>query len=61
MTFEAAAAIGDPSQQGSLLDAPYELGAAYDEMFDRELAPRPHYCRLYDRLKRLSSDDFLQR
>ena len=61
MTFEAATAIGDPAQQGSLLDAAYELGAAYDEMFDRERAPRPHYRRLFQRLKKLSSDEFRQR
>ncbi len=61
MTFEAAVAIGDTSQHGSLLEAPYSLGAAYDEMFDRERAPRPHYRRLYARLKKLSPDEFRRR
>lgn len=30
--------------------ADYALGAAYDELFDRDQGPRPHYRALYDRL-----------
>jgi uncharacterized circularly permuted ATP-grasp superfamily protein len=36
--------------------ADYAMGAAYDELFDRDQAPRPHYRALYDRLARSGSD-----
>jgi uncharacterized circularly permuted ATP-grasp superfamily protein len=39
----------------------YSLGAAYDEMFDRDLRPRPHYQSLYRRLQGLSPDEFRRR
>ena len=32
----------------------YALGAAYDEMFDGSLRPRPHYRALHRRLLSLS-------
>ncbi len=39
----------------------YSLGAAYDEMFDRHLRPRPHYQALYRRLQALKPDEFRRR
>src|SRR5438094_355412 len=36
----------------------YSLGAAYDEMFEGTLQPRPHYQSLYRRLAGLSSHEF---
>lgn len=39
----------------------YSLGAAYDEMFDRELRPRPHYRHLHRRLQSLTPDEFRRR
>ena len=35
------------------LFAGYTLGTAFDEMFDRERRPRPHYRTLYHRLRQL--------
>lgn len=43
------------------LFAGYQLGSAYDEMFDRSLQPRPHYQVLYRRLAGLSSEEFRRR
>ena len=47
------------------LFAGYELGAAYDEMFDgiRTDGPaaRPHYQPLHERLLQTSADDFRRR
>src|SRR6478672_120838 len=39
----------------------YQLGAAYDEMFDRELRPRPHYQALHRRILALNSDELRRR
>src|SRR5207237_4938746 len=39
----------------------YSLGAAYDEMFEGTLQPRPHYQSLYRRLAGLSSHEFRRR
>jgi uncharacterized circularly permuted ATP-grasp superfamily protein len=39
----------------------YSLGAAYDEMFDRDLRPRPHYQTLHRRLQGLTPDEFRRR
>jgi uncharacterized circularly permuted ATP-grasp superfamily protein len=39
----------------------YALGAAYDEMFDRALRPRPHYEALYHRLQGLAPAEFRRR
>jgi uncharacterized circularly permuted ATP-grasp superfamily protein len=39
----------------------YTLGAAYDEMFDRSLRPRPHYQVLHRRLHGLSPEEFRRR
>jgi uncharacterized circularly permuted ATP-grasp superfamily protein len=43
------------------LFAGYAPGAAYDEMFDRNLVPRPHYSALYRRLLGLGPDEFRRR
>src|SRR5262249_23857906 len=45
---------------GSLFEG-YGLGAAYDEMFDRSLQPRPHYQALHRRLLHLAPDEFRRR
>jgi len=45
---------------GDLFDE-YELGTAYDEMFDAEFRPRPHYQFLHRRLQGLSPEDFRRR
>ncbi len=39
----------------------YSLGSAYDEMFGRDLRPRPHYQALFRRLQGLCSDEFRRR
>ncbi len=39
----------------------YALGAAYDEMFDRSHAPRPHYFPLASTLSGLTPDEFHRR
>ena len=39
----------------------YELGAAYDEMLDEQLEPRPHYARLTERLRQTSVEEFSRR
>src|SRR6516165_2289222 len=39
----------------------YSLGDAYDEMFDGELRPRPHYQVLYRRLRSLPPEEFRRR
>src|SRR5438876_4684720 len=39
----------------------YPLGAAYDEMFDRDQRPRPHYQALFRRLQGLSAAEFRRR
>jgi uncharacterized circularly permuted ATP-grasp superfamily protein len=43
------------------LFAGYTLGTAFDEMFDRSLAPRPHYRSLYHRLRQLPPEEFRRR
>jgi uncharacterized circularly permuted ATP-grasp superfamily protein len=48
-------------QNGQALFEGYTVGAAYDEMFDAELRPRPHYQALYRRLQSLSSEEFRRR
>ena len=39
----------------------YRLGAAYDEMFEGMLRPRPHYQALFRRLAGLSPQEFRRR
>lgn len=46
---------------GHSLFATYDLGPAYDEMFDEAGEPRPHYRLLYQRLQELSARDLQQR
>src|ERR1043166_5771934 len=43
-----------------LFDA-YSLGGAFDEMFDGDLRPRPHYQTLYHRLRGLTPEEFRRR
>jgi uncharacterized circularly permuted ATP-grasp superfamily protein len=47
-------------QQRELLGS-YTLGAAYDEMFDRSMQPRPHYRALFNRLESMTADEFRHR
>src|SRR5438270_8718339 len=49
----------EPSADG--LFQSYALGAAFDEMFDGALEPRPHYHALFRRLQGLSPDEFRRR
>src|SRR4051794_21775303 len=39
----------------------YTLGTAFDEMFDRDLRPRPHYVPLARRLQKLLPEEFRRR
>lgn len=39
----------------------YSLGAAYDEMFNKEMRPRPHYDPLVRKLANFSPDEFRRR
>src|SRR5262245_58159959 len=41
--------------------AGYPLGTAYDELFDRDFTPRPHYLPLFDALCELTGDEFQRR
>jgi uncharacterized circularly permuted ATP-grasp superfamily protein len=50
-----------PEQAVGELFQGYALGAAYDEMFDNALRPRPHYQALYRRLQSFSSSEFRRR
>ncbi|WLD14482.1 circularly permuted type 2 ATP-grasp protein [Planctellipticum variicoloris] len=43
------------------LGSEYALSAAYDEMFDRDLQPRPHYRTLARLLQSLTPDEFRRR
>jgi len=52
-------ALEAPSAEGLL--SGYEVGAAYDEMVDATGSPRPHYRRLFERLKQTEPDDFRRR
>lgn len=55
--------IVEPTSSGRSegLFAGYTLGTAYDEMFDRDLRPRPHYQALYRRLRQLPPEEFRRR
>lgn len=55
----AATASCEPALDG--LFRGYTLGAAYDEMFDPSLRPRPHYQALYRRLQTLPPQEFRRR
>jgi uncharacterized circularly permuted ATP-grasp superfamily protein len=63
MTNPAALTVSDlaPPSAGNGLFQGYTLGAAYDEMFDRSLRPRPHYQVLHRRLSGLTPDEFRRR
>jgi uncharacterized circularly permuted ATP-grasp superfamily protein len=50
-----------PSTAPNGLFQGYSVGAAYDEMFDRLLRPRPHYEPLFRRLQSLVSEEFRRR
>jgi uncharacterized circularly permuted ATP-grasp superfamily protein len=50
-----------PPAEPSDLFAGYALGAAFDEMFDRSLQPRPHYQMLHRLLLRYSAEEFRRR
>jgi uncharacterized circularly permuted ATP-grasp superfamily protein len=52
--------VAIPSSGHGLL-ADYPLGAAYDEMLDRDLRPRHHYETLYRRLLTFSPEEFRRR
>src|SRR5271168_3325597 len=39
----------------------YTLGAAYDEMFDASMRPRPHYQQLQRRLQGVAPEEFRRR
>ncbi len=50
-----------PPAADSELLADYPLTAAFDEMLDRDLRPRPHYEPLYRRLLSMSAEEFRRR
>src|SRR3954453_2290143 len=56
---ETAERVAEPVPDG--LFQGYALGAAYDEMFDAAMRPRPHYNVLYRRLRGRSPDEFRRR
>jgi len=53
------AVLSQPSLHG--LFSNYTLGAALDEMFDRDLQPRPHYQTLFQRLQGITAAEFRRR
>jgi uncharacterized circularly permuted ATP-grasp superfamily protein len=57
--IETVKPMVDPVPNG--LFERYSLGAAYDEMFEEALRPRPHYQALCRRLAGLSSHEFRRR
>jgi uncharacterized circularly permuted ATP-grasp superfamily protein len=50
-----------PNHTDDSLFRAYGLVAAYDEMFERDLGPRPHYQPLFRRLTGLTSSEFRRR
>ncbi len=56
----AAGALTVERVEGELFQG-YAFGAAYDEMFDRGLAPRAHYEGLFRRLRGMSAGEFRRR
>jgi uncharacterized circularly permuted ATP-grasp superfamily protein len=58
MSDPATRTLAHPA--GSLFNG-YGLAAAYDEMFDRSLQPRPHYQALHRRLLHVGADEFRRR
>jgi uncharacterized circularly permuted ATP-grasp superfamily protein len=54
-------ATTSPERANGDLFQGYRLGAAYDEMFDSSLRPRPHYQALYRRLQGFPADEFRRR
>jgi uncharacterized circularly permuted ATP-grasp superfamily protein len=53
--------MNDTAAQATALLDGYALGAAYDEMFQGDVEPRPHYRALYRRLHSLTADEFRHR
>jgi uncharacterized circularly permuted ATP-grasp superfamily protein len=50
-----------PRFQPTLLGERYAPGPFFDEMFDADGGPRPHYAALVERLAELSADEFEER
>jgi uncharacterized circularly permuted ATP-grasp superfamily protein len=50
-----------PGDAGSQVLSDYTLGAAYDEMVDRDLQPRSHYTRIESRLRHFTAEEFRRR
>ena len=58
-TTDEALRAAEPSLNG--LFQGYALGAAYDEMFGRDMRPRAHYAALFRRLQGLEPEEFRRR
>jgi uncharacterized circularly permuted ATP-grasp superfamily protein len=52
--------LATPSPAEAPLFGGYQL-AAYDEMFEAPMGPRPHYCALFERLARLTHEELERR
>jgi uncharacterized circularly permuted ATP-grasp superfamily protein len=50
-----------PNRDTTLLGAPYDAGAFFDEMVDERGRARPHYRALYEQLASLSVEEFEER
>src|SRR5262245_40465468 len=57
----ATANLSMPAAASEPVLSDYALGAAFDEMFDRELRPRPHYLRLERQLRHFTAEEFRRR
>lgn len=57
----ATASIPMPVSASEPVLSDYNLGAAFDEMFDRELRARPHYVRLESHLRHFTAEEFRRR
>jgi uncharacterized circularly permuted ATP-grasp superfamily protein len=57
--LESVGTSSEPAASG--LFGGYALGSAYDEMFDWQRRPRPHYEALYRRLAGLTPEEFRRR
>jgi uncharacterized circularly permuted ATP-grasp superfamily protein len=53
--------VAKPGTVAAELFQEYDLGGAYDEMFEAPGQPRPHYQALYRRLHILTADEFRRR
>ncbi len=58
---QSSSDTGRENRTSNELLGSYSLGAAFDEMFDRDLRPHPHYDPLYRKLESFGPEEFRRR